>query len=51
MAIYLSMQRMRFSSRDGYEKFKTVFADVRNHLLKLPGFMHLTWWVHPDDLF
>jgi heme-degrading monooxygenase HmoA len=49
MAIYLSMQRVRFSSQDGYEKFKTVFKDVRNHLRKLPGFMHLSWWVHPDD--
>ena len=49
MAIYLSMQRVRFSSADGYEKFKTVFKDVRNHLPKLPGFMHLTWWTHPDD--
>jgi len=26
-----------------------VFSDVRNHLKTLPGFMHLTWWVHPDD--
>ena len=49
MAIYLSMQRVRFSSADGYEKFKTLFADVRNHLKPLPGFLHLTWWVHPDD--
>lgn len=49
MAIYLSMQRVRFSSVDGYEKFKMVFADVRNHLKKHPGFLHLTWWDHPDD--
>jgi len=49
MAIYLSMQRVRFSSDDGYEKFKMVFSDVRNHLKTLPGFLHLTWWVHPDD--
>ena len=43
------MQRVRFSSPDGYEKFKVLFADVRNHLMPLPGFLHLTWWVHPDD--
>jgi heme-degrading monooxygenase HmoA len=49
MSIYLSMQRVRFSSEDGYKKFQTVFADVRNHLKPLPGFMHLTWWVHPED--
>jgi heme-degrading monooxygenase HmoA len=49
MAIYLSMQRVRFSSADGYEKFKVLFADVRNHLKQLPGFLHLTWWEHPDD--
>ena len=49
MAIYLSMQRVRFSSPDGYEKFKVLFADTRNHLKPLAGFLHLTWWVHPDD--
>lgn len=49
MAIYQSMQRVRFSSPDGYEKFKAIFADTRNHLKPLPGFLHLTWWVHPDD--
>jgi heme-degrading monooxygenase HmoA len=49
MAIYLSMQRVRFSSPDGYEKFKLVFSDVKNHLKKHPGFLHLTWWDHPDD--
>lgn len=49
MAIYQSMQRVRFSSADGYEKFKVLFADTRNHLKPLPGFLHLTWWVHPDD--
>jgi heme-degrading monooxygenase HmoA len=49
MAIYQSMQRVRFSSPDGYEKFKVVFADVRRHLKTLPGFLHLTWWIHPED--
>lgn len=49
MEIYLSMQRVRFSSPDAYEKFKVVFADTRHHLMKLPGFIHLTWWQHPDD--
>ncbi len=49
MAIYLSMQRVRFSSADGYDKFKMLFADTRNHLKPLPGFLHLTWWVHPED--
>jgi len=46
---YLSMQRVRFSSPDGYEKFKVLFADVRHHLKQMPGFLHLTWWTHPDD--
>jgi heme-degrading monooxygenase HmoA len=49
VAIYLSMQRVRFSSPDAYEKFKLVFADTRHHLMELPGFIHLTWWEHPDD--
>jgi heme-degrading monooxygenase HmoA len=43
------MQRVRFSSPDGYDKFMVVFGDVRNHLMDLPGFLHLTWWNHPDD--
>jgi len=49
MAIYQSMQRVRFSSPDGYAKFKLIFGEVRNQLKTLPGFMHLTWWVHPQD--
>jgi heme-degrading monooxygenase HmoA len=49
VSIYLSMQRVRFSSPDAYEKFKVLFADTRHHLMKLPGFIHLTWWEHPDD--
>ncbi|KAG6357616.1 hypothetical protein INS49_013493 [Diaporthe citri] len=42
MPIYLSMQRVRFSSPDAYEKFKVLFADTRRHLMTLPGFLHLT---------
>jgi len=49
MAIYQSMQRVHFASPDDYKKFQIVFKDVRLHLKKLPGFLHLTWWVHPDD--
>ena len=49
MAIYQSMQRVRFSSPDDYRKFMTLFAGTRDHLKKLPGFLHLTWWVHADD--
>ena len=49
MAIYLSMQRVRFTSDDGYEKFKVLFAQTRHHLKLMPGFLQLTWWVHPED--
>ncbi|MBO0728631.1 MAG: antibiotic biosynthesis monooxygenase [Acidimicrobiaceae bacterium] len=42
------MQRVRFSSPDGYAKFRVVFGDVRHHLMQKPGFLHLTWWEHPD---
>ncbi len=42
VSVYLSMQRVRFSSPDAYEKFKLVFSDTRNHLMQLPGFLHLT---------
>lgn len=41
--IYLSLQRVRFSSPDAYSKFKLLFADTRRHLMQLPGFLHLTW--------
>jgi heme-degrading monooxygenase HmoA len=49
MSIYLSMQRVRFSSPDGYAKFQLLFSRVRRHLKELPGFLHLTWWQHADD--
>jgi heme-degrading monooxygenase HmoA len=49
MAIYQSMQRVRFSSPDGYAKFQLLFSEVRTQLKTLPGFLHLTWWVHPKD--
>ena len=49
MAIYQSMQRVRFRTASDYEQFKLVFAGVRHHLKSLPGFLHLTWWTHPDD--
>jgi heme-degrading monooxygenase HmoA len=49
MAIYQSMQRVRFRTSSDYEQFKLVFAGVRHHLKALPGFLHLTWWTHPDD--
>jgi heme-degrading monooxygenase HmoA len=49
VGIYLSMQRVRFSSPDAYDKFRTVFTDVRHHLMTNPGFLHLTWWEHPDE--
>jgi heme-degrading monooxygenase HmoA len=43
------MQRVRFSSPDGYEKFKLIFGQVGKQLKTLPGFLHLTWWTHPQD--
>ena len=49
MAIYLSMQRVRFSSDDGYDKFKMVFADTRNHLKPLPRLLASDMVVHPED--
>ncbi|KXT05497.1 hypothetical protein AC578_3751 [Pseudocercospora eumusae] len=49
MTIYLSMQRVRFSSPAAYDNFKVLFADTHRHLVQLPGFLHLSWWEHPDD--
>ena len=37
------------ASADDYAKFKLIFADVRRHLKTVPGFLHLTWWIHPQD--
>ena len=48
-AYYLSMQRVRFRSADDYAQFSLLFSNVREHLKQLPGFIHLSWWVHPDD--
>jgi hypothetical protein len=39
MAIYQSMQRVRFRSAGDYEQFKLIFAGVRHHLKTLPGFL------------
>lgn len=47
--LYLSMRWVRLSSPDSYEKFKVLFADTRQHLMTLPGFLRLTWWEHSDD--
>lgn len=49
MAYYLSMQRVRFRSADDYAQFCLLFSNVCEHLKQLRGFIHLTWWVHPDD--
>jgi heme-degrading monooxygenase HmoA len=45
----MTMGRIRFSSPGAYESFKVLFAETRHHLMKLPGFIHLTWWEHPED--
>lgn len=49
MAYYMSMQSVRFRSPNDYERFKMLFKNVQQHLRKLDGFIHLTWWEHPDD--
>jgi heme-degrading monooxygenase HmoA len=49
MGYYMSMQRVRFRSSSDYEVFKKLFAEVKDHLKKIEGFVHLSWWEHPDD--
>src|SRR5262249_20222766 len=49
VSLYMTMGRIRFSSPGAYESFKVLFAETRHHLMKLPGFIHLTWWEHPED--
>jgi len=49
MGYYMSMQAVRFRSPDDYERFKMLFANVKDHLSKIDGFINLTWWVHPED--
>jgi heme-degrading monooxygenase HmoA len=49
MAYYMSMQSVRFRSPNDYDRFKMLFRNVGRHLKQLEGFVHLTWWQHPDD--
>ena len=49
MAYYMSMQTVRFRSANDYEQFKMFLANVAEHLRKIEGFVHFTWWVHPND--
>ena len=49
MAYYMSMQTIRFRSPNDYEQFKMLLSNVDEHLKKLDGFVHLTWWAHPED--
>ena len=49
MAYYMSMQTIRFRSPNYYEQFKMLLSNVDEHLKKLDGFVHLTWWAHPED--
>ena len=49
MAYYMSMQSVRFRSDSDYERFKMLFRNVGEHVKQLDGFIHLTWWVHPED--
>ena len=49
MAYYMSMQSVRFRSGADYERFKALWKTVDQHLKTVPGFISLTWWVHPDD--
>ena len=44
MTYYMSMQSVRFRSPNDYERFKMLFRNVGEHLRKLDGFIHLTWW-------
>jgi heme-degrading monooxygenase HmoA len=49
MSYYMSMQSVRFRSGSDYERFKMLWGEVHKHLKSVPGFVSLTWWVHPDD--
>lgn len=49
MAYYMSMQTVRFRSLNDYEQFRMLFSNVGEHLKKIDGFVHLTWWAHPED--
>ena len=49
MAYYMSMQTFRFRSASDYEQFKMLLTNVDEHLRAIDGFIHFTWWVHPND--
>jgi hypothetical protein len=47
MPYCMSMQTICFRSANDYEQFKMLLANVAEHLRKIEGFVHFTWWVHP----
>jgi heme-degrading monooxygenase HmoA len=49
VAYAVSIQRVRFRTPHDYELFKVHLAQTPAYLKKIPGFLHWTWWVHPED--
>jgi heme-degrading monooxygenase HmoA len=43
------MQRVRFSITERLREIQNRFCGCAVPLKSLPGFLHLTWWTHPQD--
>lgn len=49
MSYYLSMPAVRFRSPNDYERFQMLFRQAIQAAAKVPGFINITWWTHPED--
>jgi heme-degrading monooxygenase HmoA len=49
MPYYMSMQAVRFRSPNDYERFQMLFKEAIRAASKIPGFISITWWAHPED--
>jgi heme-degrading monooxygenase HmoA len=49
VAQYMSMQAVRFRSKNDYERFQMLFKEAIKAASLIPGFISITWWTHPED--
>jgi heme-degrading monooxygenase HmoA len=45
---FMSMQQIRFASKEHYEMFQMFWRQVEPKLKAVDGFVSVTWWEHPE---
>jgi heme-degrading monooxygenase HmoA len=45
---FMSMQQIRFASKEQYEMFQMFWRQVEPKLKAVDGFVSVTWWEHPE---